>query len=142
MSQHEDYTRRQSYSSNSSNSNQPRSSKDGVPTSNTSPKSNHRYSSSAYSQPRHYASPEESDAVLPIFSTPTHMYLKQQLNFKNYNTSSPKQQYAPSPVQTHYSATQEQQQHNQNTTNGPQQQSTTNGYYEANGNNTPGSPLR
>ncbi len=139
MSQNENYTRHQSFNcSNNSGSNPHSSSQDGIP---TSPKNNHRYSSSANSQPRLYASPEESDAVFPVFSTPTHMYLRPELNSQRYNTQSPKQQYAPSPVQTHYSATQKQQ-HNQNTPNGTQQQFTPNGYYEQNGSNPPSSPLR
>lgn len=131
MSQNETHTRSKSYSS-SSNGSKPSqdygsSSNPSSPRMSNGNNNNFRYSSSAYTQARHYASPEESDAVIPVFSTPTHMYLKQALNSTTYASPSPKQQYAPSPTQKQYFPTQQQQQQqNYNgTTNG-----TSNGYYE------------
>lgn len=136
MSQNETHTRPKSYSSsNGSKPTQDYSSNPSSPKmSNNS--NNFRYSSSAYTQTRQYASPEESDAVLPVFSTPTHMYLKQALNSTNYTNPSPKQQYAPSPTQKQYSPTQQQQQSYAGTSNGP-----SNGYYEQK-TAAPGSPTK
>ena len=90
MSQTEDTTRR---SSSSSHSNAP----------SQYDTTHHRSSF----QPRHYATIEESDAVLPIFSTPTQMYIRQELNSQRY-APSPKQQYTASPVQNHRSANNQQ----------------------------------
>jgi hypothetical protein len=90
---------------------------------------------------RHYATPEESDAVLPVFNTPTQMYIKQELN-QRFATPSPKQQYAStsaasSPAQQqHYSGSQAQQAFTQQSkTYTPP---TTNGYANT---KPPGSPL-
>lgn len=127
MSQNETHTRPKSYSS-SSNGSKPSQDYGSNPSSPrmSNGNNNYRYSSSAYTQARHYASPEESDAVIPVFSTPTHMYLKQALNSTTYTNPSPKQQYAPSPTQRQYSPTQQQQQQNYSgTSNG-----VSNGYYE------------
>ncbi|KAI8647674.1 hypothetical protein BD408DRAFT_439118 [Parasitella parasitica] len=55
---------------------------------------------------RRYATPEESDAVVPIFNTPTNMYLKKDLNPQQRYASTPPQ--PPPPVQ--------QQQHQQPST--------------------------
>jgi hypothetical protein len=99
MSQQETYTKQESYSATAS----PYMTEANYAYNNfqtnvhSTPKSQHRYSSpaqsplrtpSAQQQSRHYATPEESEAVLPIFSTPTHMYLRQGLN--------PQQRYSPS----------------------------------------------
>lgn len=56
------------------------------------------------SSSRRYATLEESEAVLPVFNTPTNMYLRQEFNpqprFTNSNTSSPNPQSRYTPQQT------------------------------------------
>lgn len=113
MSQETSYTRQRSYSS-SNNTSKPLRSSDTTNSygTSTSPKTGHRYSSSANGNlTRHYATPEESEAVIPIFSTPTHMYLRQELNAQSRGSpqytatpqyTSPKQ----TPAQPPYSPTQ------------------------------------
>ncbi|KAG2195689.1 hypothetical protein INT47_012910 [Mucor saturninus] len=105
----------------------------GVPVMANTPKTSHRYSSSAH-QPRHYASPEESEAVFPVFTTPTQMYIVQELN--QQPRGSP--QYTASPkMPTQYSPTQQQQQQQQQ----QQTYSGTKSFPEPNPAYTPSSPL-
>ncbi|KAI8063134.1 hypothetical protein BDF21DRAFT_455458 [Thamnidium elegans] len=123
MSQETSYTRQRSYSSSNSNSTpKPPRGPDGPSYSSTSPKTGHRYSSSANGKlTRHYATPEESEAVIPVFSTPTHMYIRQELNAQPRGspvyTASPKYT-APTatPTTQPYSPSQQQQQQQQKQT--------------------------
>lgn len=97
MSQQETYTKQESYKSSSYMTEANNTYRNFPTNDHSSPKSQNRYSSpaqsplrtpSAQQQSRHYATPEESEAVLPVFTTPTHMYLRQELN--------PQQRYSPS----------------------------------------------
>lgn len=129
---------RRSPTSSSSNNNTPlraSQAQDGYnPHRYSSPVSSNSYNYSS-SSTRRYATPEESDAVLPTFTTPTYMYIKQELN-QRHAIPSPKQQYASpsasSPAQQQQGYTTQQQQKNYNTT------PTTNGYTDT---KPPGSPL-
>ncbi|CAO0790498.1 unnamed protein product [Mucor circinelloides] len=83
------YLKRQSYSSTPSKSYNNY-------TTSPSQKSQYRYSTGEYSKTstrisRRYATPEESDAVFPVFNTPINMYLRKELN--------PQQRYAPTSQQ-------------------------------------------
>ncbi|RCH91752.1 hypothetical protein CU097_005053 [Rhizopus azygosporus] len=47
---------------------------------------------------RHYASPEESDDAIPIFTTPTNMYIRDELNPRpRFTSPRPRHQYTYSP---------------------------------------------
>ncbi|KAF1807745.1 hypothetical protein FB192DRAFT_1270892 [Mucor lusitanicus] len=85
------YLKRQSYSSTPS-----KNFSNYTTASSPSQKSQYRYSTGEYPKTssrisRRYATPEESDAVFPIFNTPTNMYLRKELN--------PQQRYAPTSQQ-------------------------------------------
>ncbi|GAA5802004.1 hypothetical protein HPULCUR_007464 [Helicostylum pulchrum] len=154
MSQETSYTRQRSHSSsNSNNVPKPARGPDGPSYSSTSPKTGHRYSSSANGKlTRHYATPEESEAVIPVFSTPTHMYIRQELNAQPRGspvyTASPKytaptaptasaKYTAPTaPTAQPYSPAQQQQQ----TFSGNAKNFASNGYQESS-KPPPGSPL-
>lgn len=139
MSQETSYTRQRSYSSsNSNNVPKPARGPDGPSYSSTSPKTGHRYSSSANGKlARHYATPEESEAVIPVFSTPTHMYIRQELNAQPRGspvyTASPKYT-TTTPTAQPYSPAQQQQ-----TPSGNAKNFASNGYQESS--KPPGSPL-
>lgn len=83
MSQESSYIKRQSYNS---------------PTYTNNPYKNatqFRYSTQSYptSVPsRRYATLEESEAVLPVFNTPSNMYLQQEYNTQRYPQPQPHQQ--------------------------------------------------
>lgn len=99
-----------------------------VPNGTNTASKTHGYSSSVNQGLRHYASPEESEAVFPVFSTPTHMYIVQELN--GQPRGSP--QYTASPnMPAHYSPTQQQKQTYSGTSN----------TYQDPAHTTPGSPL-
>ncbi|GAN08448.1 conserved hypothetical protein [Mucor ambiguus] len=100
------YLKRQSYSSTPS-----KGFNNYTTASSPSQKSQYRYSTGEYPKTstrisRRYATPEESDAVFPIFNTPTNMYLRKELNSQQrYAPTSQQQQpvYNNSPSTKYYS---------------------------------------
>jgi hypothetical protein len=138
MSQQETYTKQESYNSTTNPyiAEANYSYNNFQANAHSSPKSQHRYSSPAQSplrappapqQSRHYATPEESEAVLPVFSTPTHMYLRQELNpQQRYSPSQPGfSSPSPSSNNTHYNSAANARQNYSSTQQNQQQQSYT-----------------
>ncbi|KAK4517596.1 uncharacterized protein ATC70_000936 [Mucor velutinosus] len=90
------YLKRQSYSSTPS-----KNYNNYTAASSPSQKSQYRYSTGEYPKTssrisRRYATPEESDAVFPIFNTPTNMYLRKELNSQQRYAPTSQQQQQPS----------------------------------------------